>query len=59
MAVVPSSNGAYSAVCTALAGYDVVEFSGVRANPSMETLDRAVALVRQHELDFILAVGGG
>ena len=52
-------NGVYDQVTQVLAGYSVVEFSGVEANPTLETLDRAVALVRAEKLDFILAVGGG
>lgn len=52
-------NGAYDEVKSALTEYEVVEFSGVEPNPSAETLDRAVELVRHKGLDFILAVGGG
>jgi NADP-dependent alcohol dehydrogenase len=36
-----------------------VEFGGVEPNPKIEMLDRAVELVRQEKLEFILAVGGG
>lgn len=52
-------NGVYDRVVQALAGRDWVEFGGVEANPTLETLTQAVALVREHQLDFILAVGGG
>lgn len=52
-------NGVYDEVVQALAGHQWAEFSGVEANPTLETLTRAVALVREQSLDFILAVGGG
>jgi len=52
-------NGVYEQVTQVLAGYDWVEFSGVEANPTLETLNRAVEVVRASKLDFILAVGGG
>ena len=52
-------NGVYDQVVTALEGFDWLEFSGVEANPTKETLDRAVALAESDQVDFILAVGGG
>jgi NADP-dependent alcohol dehydrogenase len=52
-------NGVYEQVTQALGGRLVVEFSGVEANPTLETLTRAVEVVRAEKLDFILAVGGG
>lgn len=52
-------NGVYDQVVRALAGHTWWEFSGVEPNPHMETLDKAVALVREHKVDLILAVGGG
>ncbi|MEY2631928.1 MAG: hypothetical protein RIR00_582 [Pseudomonadota bacterium] len=52
-------NGVHAQVCAALAGFHLSEFAGVEANPLQETLDRAVAQVREQQLDFILAVGGG
>lgn len=53
------SNGVLEEVRTALSGRNVQEFSGIEPNPSFETLMRAVELVRQEKLDFLLAVGGG
>lgn len=53
------ANGIYDQVLEALAGHTWMEFGGVEPNPTLETLNRAVALVRTHGLDFILAVGGG
>ncbi|MDO8332084.1 MAG: iron-containing alcohol dehydrogenase [Fluviicoccus sp.] len=53
------ANGVYAQVTQALAAHAVVEFGGVEANPTLETLNRAVAVVRAEKLDFILGVGGG
>ncbi|AUL97893.1 NADH-dependent alcohol dehydrogenase [Vibrio vulnificus] len=52
-------NGVYDQIVSALEGYNWLEFSGVEANPTKETLDKAVAIVKEQEIDFILAVGGG
>lgn len=37
----------------------ILEFGGVEANPSYETLMRAVQLTQENQIDFLLAVGGG
>ena len=52
-------NGVYDEVTKALAGREWVEFWGIEPNPSIETLREAIALGRKHEVDFLLAVGGG
>lgn len=52
-------NGVYDQVKAALAAYQVVEFGGIEANPTYETLMQAVALGRAEQVDFLLAVGGG
>ena len=52
-------NGIYDQVKTALQGFDVVEFGGIEANPYYETLMKAVEIIREQKIDFILAVGGG
>ena len=52
-------NGIYEQVKTALSGFEIVEFGGIEANPQFETLMKAVALIREQKIDFILAVGGG
>ncbi|MGE5471568.1 MAG: iron-containing alcohol dehydrogenase [Bacteroidota bacterium] len=52
-------NGIYQQVTEALAAHRVVEFAGVEPNPTLETLTRAVELVREQQLGFILGVGGG
>ncbi|MGH0002928.1 iron-containing alcohol dehydrogenase [Pseudovibrio ascidiaceicola] len=53
------ANGVYEQVLSALEGFAVVEFSGIEANPRFETLEKAVELVKEQKLNFILAVGGG
>lgn len=52
-------NGVYDQVMRALEGYELVEFWGIEPNPSVETVREAVALGREHKVDFLLAVGGG
>lgn len=52
-------NGVYDQVVRALEGRDWVEFWGIEPNPSVETVREAVALGREHDVDFLLAVGGG
>lgn len=52
-------NGVYSQVMTALEGYNLIEFGGIEANPTYETLMQAVAIVKEKNINFILAVGGG
>lgn len=38
---------------------EIFEFGGIEPNPKFETLMKAVKLVREEKIDFILAVGGG
>ena len=52
-------NGVYDQITAALSGRTWFEFAGVEPNPTVETLDQAVALIRKEGLDYILAVGGG
>jgi NADP-dependent alcohol dehydrogenase len=52
-------NGVYDQVVEALNEYEWFEFSGVEANPTAETLNKAVAMIKQQGADYILAVGGG
>ena len=52
-------NGVYNQVLEALKDYTYFEFSGVESNPTLETLDKAVALAKKEDVDYILAVGGG
>lgn len=53
------ANGVYELVKAALVGRNFLEFGGIEANPHLETLMRAVELIRSEGIDFLLAVGGG
>ena len=52
-------NGIYDQVKTALKDFELIEFGGIEANPHFETLLKAVAVVKEQKINFILAVGGG
>lgn len=52
-------NGVYNQVKAALDGFEFIEFGGIEPNPRFETLMKAVAIIREQNLNFILAVGGG
>jgi alcohol dehydrogenase, iron-dependent len=52
-------NGVYDQVKKALEGYNVIEFGGIEPNPKYETLIKAVEIVKNEGVDFLLAVGGG
>ncbi|CAQ84994.1 MULTISPECIES: iron-containing alcohol dehydrogenase [Photorhabdus] len=51
--------GTLDEVRGALAGRTIQEFGGIEPNPTYETLMKAVELIRNSEVDFLLAVGGG
>jgi len=53
------SNGVYDQVAEALSEHTWFEFSGIEPNPSYDTLMKAQDLIRKHDIDFLLAVGGG
>ncbi|WP_046721346.1 iron-containing alcohol dehydrogenase [Heyndrickxia coagulans] len=40
-------------------GCHVRELAGVEPNPRLSTVKKGISLIREHELDWILAVGGG
>ena len=52
-------NGVYDQVKQALQGYESYEFGGIEANPEFETLMKAANVVKEKNIDFLLAVGGG
>jgi NADP-dependent alcohol dehydrogenase len=51
--------GVLDEVKTALAGYDLIEFGGIEPNPEYETLLEGISLIREKQVDFLLAIGGG
>jgi NADP-dependent alcohol dehydrogenase len=52
-------NGIYDQVKAALSSVEIVEFGGIEPNPRFETLMKAVEIIRNEKITFILAVGGG
>lgn len=52
-------NGVYEKVKEALAGFEVVEFGGIEANPQYSTLLKALDIIKDQNITFLLAVGGG
>ena len=52
-------NGIYDQVKSALQGFNVLEFGGIPANPEYEVLLKALKVIKDEKIDFMLAVGGG
>lgn len=52
-------NGVYDRVIQALNDFEVSEYGGIEANPEFSTLMKAVDLVKENQIEFILAIGGG
>ena len=54
-------NGIYDEVCAILreAGKEIVEFSGIMANPTYAKALEGAELAREKDVDLILGVGGG
>lgn len=52
-------NGVYEQVKKALNGFNVKEFGGIEVNPHYETCMKAVEVVKNEKIDFLLSVGGG
>lgn len=53
------SNGVYDQVVAALGGREVIEFSGIGANPQYDKMMEAIELAKEEDVEFLLAVGGG
>jgi NADP-dependent alcohol dehydrogenase len=52
-------NGIYEQVKTALADHQVMEFGGIPANPEYEVLLNALKVIKDENISYLLAVGGG
>nr|WP_321223380.1 iron-containing alcohol dehydrogenase [uncultured Psychroserpens sp.] len=52
-------NGIYDQVKTALTDVDVTEFGGIPANPEYATLMEALKVIKDENITYLLAVGGG
>ncbi len=53
------NNGIYEQVTDAISDFEYYEFGGIEPNPSYEKCMKALELIEEYEIDFILAVGGG
>jgi NADP-dependent alcohol dehydrogenase len=53
------ANGVYDQVAAALSEHTWFEFSGIEPNPSYKNLMKALDSIREHNIDYLLAVGGG
>jgi NADP-dependent alcohol dehydrogenase len=52
-------NGIHEQVIKNLKDFEIIEFGGIEPNPHFETLMKAVNVIKEQKIDFILAVGGG
>ncbi|MEP3371404.1 MAG: iron-containing alcohol dehydrogenase [Maribacter dokdonensis] len=52
-------NGIYDHVTKALSNFDVIEFGGIPANPEYDTLMKALKVIKDENISYLLAVGGG
>ncbi|MFT5888712.1 MAG: NADP-dependent alcohol dehydrogenase [Zhongshania sp.] len=53
------ANGVYDQVAAALSEHTWFEFSGIEPNPTYKNLMKALDSIREHDIDYLLAVGGG
>ncbi|WGQ11420.1 iron-containing alcohol dehydrogenase [Pedobacter gandavensis] len=53
------TNGVYDQVIDALKGFEILEFSGIPANPEYEVLMQALKVIKEEKITYMLAVGGG
>ncbi len=52
-------NGIYDQVKAALKGFEVAEFGGIPANPEYAILMQALKVIKEKNITYLLAVGGG
>jgi len=53
------NNGVYDQVKQALKDYELHEFGGIPANPEYEVLVDALRIIKEKNITYLLAVGGG
>lgn len=53
------TNGVYDQVASALSDHQWLEFSGIEPNPTYHTLMKAIGVIKENGVDYLLAVGGG
>lgn len=51
--------GLYDKIMKELSDFTVIEMSGIEPNPRVESVRKGAALCKEHDIDVILAVGGG
>ncbi|MBK7711325.1 MAG: iron-containing alcohol dehydrogenase [Bacteroidales bacterium] len=52
-------NGVYDNVINALKNFKITEFGGIEPNPTYETSMKAVEIIKEKKIDYLLAAGGG
>lgn len=52
-------NGVYDKVKESLGRFEITEFGGIEPNPTYETSMKAVEIIKEKKIDFLLAAGGG
>jgi len=52
-------HGIYDEVLSNLGGFQVLEFGGVKSNPESDHLNEGIEFAKRHDVDVIIAVGGG
>lgn len=52
-------NGVYDQVVASLKDHQWLEFSGIEPNPSYDTLIKALPIIKDNNINYLLAVGGG
>jgi NADP-dependent alcohol dehydrogenase len=53
------TNGIYEQVMGALSEHEVIEFAGIPANPEYNVLLKALQVIKDENITYLLAVGGG
>ena len=52
-------NGIYNKVIGSLKDFEVLEFAGIPPNPEFSVLKKALKVIKEHNITYLLAVGGG
>lgn len=52
-------NGVYNQVKSALKDHQVFEFGGIGPNPEYDYMIKALPIIKENKIDFLLSVGGG
>jgi len=52
-------NGIYDKVKKALSDYDIMEYGGIPSNPEYSILMKALKVIKEENIDYLLAIGGG